>query len=43
MDMAGYKIFKELMLKDVKVNSEAKIAERINWNEMEYRANYNVK
>ncbi|MGL4999671.1 MAG: 4Fe-4S binding protein, partial [Cetobacterium sp.] len=43
MDMAGYKTFKELMLKGVELNPEAKVAVRINWSEMEYRANYNVK
>ena len=43
MDMAGYKEFKEIMLKDVKLNEEAKVASRINWKEREYKANINVK
>ena len=43
MDMAGYHTFKEWMLKGVRLNSEAKVASRVNWNEAEYRSNYNLK
>ncbi|MGL6113960.1 MAG: sulfite reductase subunit C [Cetobacterium sp.] len=43
MDMAGYKVFKEWMLKDIVLNPEAKVADRVNWVENEYRSNYNVK
>ena len=43
MDRAGYKMFKELMLKDVPLNKEAKVAERLNWAPQEYKANINVK
>lgn len=43
MDTAGYMKFKELMLKDVKLNKEAKVASRLNWKEHEYKANINVK
>lgn len=43
MDMAGYHTFKEWMLKGVRLNPEAKVASRVNWNEAEYRSNYNLK
>lgn len=43
MDMAGYRRFKEMMLKGIELNPEAKVATRINWSEQEYRANMNVK
>ena len=43
IDRAGYIKFKELILKDVHLNPEAQIAERIYWHEDEKRANINVK
>lgn len=43
IDKAGYHRFRELMLKDVKLNPEAMVAERIFWTETEYRSNINVK
>lgn len=42
IDKAGYFKFKEMMLRDITLNPEAKVAKRINWNEQEYRANFNV-
>ncbi|MEG1483699.1 sulfite reductase subunit C [Clostridium sp.] len=43
MDMAGYNRFKEMMLKGIKLNKQAKVAERINWTEHASKANINVK
>lgn len=43
IDRAGYKKFKELILKDVKLNPECQVAEDIFWHETEYRSNINVK
>ena len=43
IDRAGYKKFKELMLKDVELNPECLVAEDIFWHETEYRSNFNVK
>ncbi|MGL4687523.1 MAG: sulfite reductase subunit C [Fusobacteriaceae bacterium] len=43
IDRAGYQKFKELILKDIKLNPEALVAQRIMWAETEYRANINVK
>ncbi|WP_252176721.1 sulfite reductase subunit C [Endozoicomonas sp. 4G] len=43
IDMAGYKKFKEWALKDVELNPEAKVADRIYWLENEYVANMHVK
>lgn len=42
IDKAGYQKFKQMMLADVLLNPEARVATRINWSEQEYRANYNV-
>lgn len=41
--MAGYETFKELMLKDVKLNPEARIAENLYFAETEYRGRIHVK
>lgn len=43
IDRAGYQNFKEFMLKGVKLNPEAMIAENINWAETEYRSNIHLK
>ncbi|MGL6106524.1 sulfite reductase subunit C [Romboutsia sp.] len=43
MDMAGYPKFKELMLKNITLNEEARVATRLNWQEKEYKAHINVK
>ncbi|MDO4534425.1 MAG: sulfite reductase subunit C [Clostridium perfringens] len=43
MDRAGYKMFKEIMLKGVTLNKEAKVAKTLNWNPQEYKANINLK
>lgn len=43
IDKAGYNKFKEMMLKDVVLNDEARVATRINWSETEYKANISVK
>ena len=43
IDMAGYEKFKELMLKDVKLNPEARIAENLYFAETEYRGRIHVK
>lgn len=43
IDRAGYNKFKELILKDVELNPEAMVAQRILWTETEYRSNINVK
>lgn len=43
IDRAGYKKFKELILKDVVLNKECLVAEDIYWHETEYRSNFNVK
>jgi anaerobic sulfite reductase subunit C len=39
----GYNKFKEMILKDVKLNPEAMVAQRVLWTETEYRSNFNVK
>ena len=43
IDRVGYNKFKEMILKDVKLNPEAMVAERVLWTETEYRSNFNVK
>ncbi|MDA8426717.1 MAG: sulfite reductase subunit C [Treponema sp.] len=43
IDMAGYEKFKEWILKGVKLNPEAEVAERLYWTETEYRSNIHVK
>lgn len=43
IDRVGYNKFKEMILKDVKLNPEAMVAERVLWAETEYRSNFNVK
>lgn len=43
IDMAGYETFKELMLKEVKLNPEARIAENLYFAETEYRGRIHVK
>ena len=43
IDRAGYKKFKELILKDVQLNPECLVAEDLFWTETEYRSNYNLK
>ncbi|AYO29695.1 MAG: anaerobic sulfite reductase subunit [Thermoanaerobacteraceae bacterium] len=43
IDRAGYNKFKEMILKDVKLNPEAMVAQRVLWTETEYRSNFNVK
>ncbi|MGL5614709.1 MAG: sulfite reductase subunit C [Sarcina sp.] len=43
VDMAGYEKVKKLLFKDVQFNKEAKVAERINWVEIEHKTNINVK
>lgn len=43
IDMAGYNKVKEILFKDVNFNEEAKVAERMNWSEVEYKSNINVK
>lgn len=43
IDRAGYKLFKEMMLKDVTLNPEARVAERVYWHETEYRGRIHVK
>ena len=41
IDRAGYAKFKDLILKDVELNPEALVAQRVLWAETEYRANIN--
>ena len=43
IDMAGYETFRELMLKEVKLNPEARIAENLYFAETEYRGRIHVK
>lgn len=43
VDKAGYNKVKEILFKGIRFNKEAKIAERINWSEVEYKTNFNVK
>ena len=43
IDVAGYHKFKEWVLKDVELNPEAKVADRMYWLENEYVANMHVK
>ncbi|AIS51503.1 anaerobic sulfite reductase subunit C [Thermoanaerobacter kivui] len=43
IDKVGYDKFKEMILKDVKLNPEAMVAQRVLWAETEYRSNFNVK
>lgn len=43
IDRAGYKKFKEIVLKGVELNPECLVAEDIFWHETEYRSNFNVK
>ena len=43
IDMAGYEKFKELMLKGITLNPEARVAKRLNWKETEYKAQINVQ
>lgn len=43
IDMAGYQKFKECMLKGVKLNPEARVADQIYWAETEYRGRIHVK
>lgn len=42
-DRAGYAKFKDLILKDVELNPEALVAQRVLWAETEYRANINLR
>ncbi|MCI7239396.1 MAG: sulfite reductase subunit C [Peptoniphilaceae bacterium] len=42
MDRVGFPTFKKMMLKDVDINPECIIADRVNWTEKEYRSNINV-
>lgn len=41
--MAGYEKFKEMMLKNVTLNPEARIAENVYFAETEYRGRIHVK
>lgn len=43
IDRAGYAKFKDLILKDVELNPEALVAQRILWAETEYRSNINLR
>lgn len=43
IDRAGYAKFKDLILKDVELNPEALVAQRVLWAETEYRANINLR
>ncbi|MDD7305690.1 MAG: sulfite reductase subunit C [Peptoniphilaceae bacterium] len=43
IDRVGFPTFKKMMLKDVDLNPECLIADRVNWTEKEYRSNINVK
>ena len=43
LDMAGYEKFKEMMLKNVTLNPEARIAENVYFAETEYRGRIHVK
>jgi sulfite reductase, subunit C len=43
LDRVGFPTFKRMMLKDVDLNPECIIADRVNWKEKEYRSNVNVK
>ena len=43
IDQAGYKKFKEWALKDIELNPEARVADRMYWLENEYVANMHVK
>lgn len=42
IDRVGFPTFKKMMLKDVDLNPECLIADRINWTEKEYRSSINV-
>ncbi|MSS78610.1 sulfite reductase subunit C [Anaerococcus sp. AGMB00486] len=42
IDRVGFPTFKKMMLKDVELNEECLIADRINWTEKEYRSSINV-
>jgi anaerobic sulfite reductase subunit C len=43
VDRVGYQTFKEEVLKDVKLNDKARVAEHIDWNGYHYKSDASLK